>query len=399
MAEVFGLHDRSKVEIFAYYCGPQAADPLHEAYRATSDHWLAISDLDDATAAQRIADDGIHILVDVNGYTREGRTKLLALRPAPIIVNWLGYPGTVASPYHHYIVADDWIIPPELEIYYSEKVLRLPCYQPNNRNRVVASETPTRAQAGLPDDAVVYCSFNGTHKITRFTFDRWLDVLERVPHGVLWLLTGADGTNERLKARAEARGIATERLIFAPKVANPAHLARYPLADLFLDNTPYGAHTTASDALWTGVPVLTWSGRCFAARVCGSLVRAAGLPELVVDTAEAYVAKAVELGHDRPALAALRRRLAENRESCPLFDMPLLVRRLEDLYEEMWADRLADRLPQPDLTDLDACLDVALDFDHEATEVGAIPDYPGWWRDRLLTRHRRRPLATDKWLR
>lgn len=396
MAEVFGLHDRSKVEIFAYYCGPRAADPLHLAYRAGADHWRDVTDLDDATAARTIADDGIHILVDVNGYTREGRTKLVALRPAPIIVNWLGYPGTLASPYHHYVVADDWIIPPDHEIYYSEKVLRLPCYQPNNRDRVVAAERPSRAEAGLPEDGVVFCSFNGTHKITRFTFDRWLDVLTRVPGSVLWLLTGADGTNDRLKAHAAAHGVAPERLVFAPKVANPLHLARYPLADLFLDNTPYGAHTTASDALWCGVPVLTWSGRCFAARVCGSLVRAAGLPELVVDTPEAYVETAVALGHDRARLADLRRRLDEGRESCVLFDMPLLVGRLEGLYEEMWADLAAGRLPEPDLTNLDASLDVAVDFDHEAVEVGAIPDYRGWWRERLAARHRLRPLLPDR---
>ena len=396
MAEVFGLHDRSKVEIFAYYCGPKAADPLHLAYRAAADHWVDVSEMDDATAAGRIAADGVHILVDVNGYTREGRTKLLAMRPAPIIVNWLGYPGTVASPYHHYIVADDWIIPPDHEIFYSEKVLRLPCYQPNNRVRTIAETRPTRAEAGLPEDGVVYCSFNGTHKITRFTFDRWLDVLTRVPGSVLWLLTGADGTNDRLKAHAAARGVAPERIVFAPKIANPLHLARYPLADLFLDNTPYGAHTTASDALWMGVPVLTWSGRCFAARVCGSLVRSAGLPELVVETSEAYVDKAVALGHDRAFLAHLRRRLEEGRDSCTLFDMALLVERLEGLYEEMWADHAAGRLPKPDLADLDAYLDVALDFDHEAVEVGAIADYRGWWRDRLAARHRLRPLHADR---
>ena len=396
MAEVFELHDRTKVEVFAYYCGPAAGDPLHLAYRAAADHWCDVSAMDDAEAARRIADDGIHILVDVNGYTREGRTRLLAMRPAPIIVNWLGYPGTVASPYHHYIVADDWIIPPDHEIFYSEKVLRLPCYQPNNRRRVVAPQRPTRAEVGLPDDAVVFCSFNGTHKITRFTFDRWLDVLGRVPGGVLWLLTGADGTNDRLRAHAAARGIAPERLVFAAKLANPHHLARYPLADLFLDNTPYGAHTTASDALWMGVPVLTWAGRCFAARVCGSLVRAAGLPDLVAATPEAYVETAVALGHDRPRLAELRRRLEQGRATSTLFDVPLLVARLEGLYEEMWADRAADRLPRPDLADLDAYLEVAVEIDHEALEVGAVPDYLGWWRDRLAARHRLRPLAADR---
>ena len=396
MAEVFGLHDRSKIELFAYYCGPATGDPMHLAYRAEAEHWVDVSAMDDATAAQRMVDDGIHILVDVNGYTREGRTKLVALRPAPIIVNWLGYPGTLASPHHHYIVADERIIPPDHEIYYSEKVLRLPCYQPSNRARVVAAERPTRADVGLPEDAVVYCSFNGTHKITRFTFERWMAVLSAVPNSVLWLLTGTEGTNERLKAHALARGIAPERLIFAPKVANPAHLARYPLADLFLDNTPYGAHTTASDALWAGVPVLTWAGRCFAARVCGSLVAAAGLPELVVETPEAFVLTAVEMGRNPAKLAALRDRLVAGRDGAVLFDMPLLVARLEALYEEMWADFREGRLPVPDLADLEAYLEVAMEIDHEAIEVGAIADYRGWWRERLMARHRLRPLVADR---
>ena len=181
--------------------------------------------------------------------------------------------------------------------------LRLPCYQPNNRDRTIAVP-PTRAEAGLPDDAVVFCSFNGTHKLTRFTFERWLKILAEVPDGVLWLLTGTDATNERLRAYAAARGIAPERLVFAPKVANPMHLARYRLADLFLDSTPYGAHTTASDALWMGVPVLTASGRSFASRVCGSLVRAAGLPELALSSLDDFVATAVALGRDRARLAA-----------------------------------------------------------------------------------------------
>lgn len=397
MAEVFALHDRARVEVFAYYCGPRAAptDPLQGGFKASTDHWIDVSEMDDAGAAARMVADGIHILVDVNGYTREGRTRLLALRPAPIIVNWLGYPGTVASPYHHYIVADDWIIPPDHELYYSEKVLRLPCYQPNNRTRTVSPTVPTRAEAGLPDDAMVYCCFNGTHKITRFTFERWLAILEQVPGSVLWLLTGTDTTNERLKAHASARGIAPERIVFAPKQANPDHLARYVLADLFLDTTPYGAHTTASDALWMGVPVLTFSGRAFATRVCGSLVRAAGQPELIAETADAFVAQAVALGRDREAAKDLRARLIAGRDTCVLFDTPLLVRRLEDLYAEMAADHGAGRLPEPDLRNLDVYLDVGIAVDHETTEVQTIVDYHGWWRERLDRRRRARAIPPD----
>ena len=396
MAEVFPLHDREKVEIFAYYCGPRASDPMHDAYKASVDHWRDVSGLDDTTAARLIAADGIQVLVDVNGYTREGRLKLVALRPAPVIVNWLGFPGTMASPYHSYIVADDWIIPPESEIYYSEKVLRLPCYQPNNRLRTIAETRPTRTDAGLPEDAVVYCSFNGMHKLTRFTFDRWLMILAAVPGSVLWLLTGTEGTNARLVAYAEARGIAGQRLIFAPKLANPHHLARYPLADLMLDSTPYGAHTTASDALFMGVPVLTVSGRSFASRVCGSLTRSAGLPDLVTENLEDYVAKAIELGRDRDALPACRARLEAGRDTAALFDMPRLVAELERLYAEMWADCRADRLPRPDLTNLDTYLRVGMAYDHEAIEVQAIADYRRWWRERLEAVARFRPFPHDQ---
>ena len=395
-AEIFELHDRAAVEVFAYYCGPAATDPLNARIKAAVDHWVPISDLDDAAAARRIADDGIQILVDVNGYTRDGRTKLLALRPAPIIVNWLGFPGTVASPYHHYLIADEWIIPPEHEIYFSEKVVRLPCYQPNDRQRVVAPQAPSRADARLPEDAMVYCCFNGVHKVNRFTFERWLTILERVPGSVLWLLGSAEAPQARLLAFAQARGIDPARLIFADKLANPYHLARYPLADLFLDTAPYGAHTTASDALWMGVPVLTLSGRSFASRVCGSLVRAAGLPELCCASPEEYVDRAVALGRDRAMIRRYREQLASRRDSSVLFDTPMLVQRLEGLYAGMWADLEAGTLPRPDLTNLDAYLEVGIAQDYDAFETLAVKDYAAWWRAKLARRHAFRPIAPDQ---
>jgi predicted O-linked N-acetylglucosamine transferase (SPINDLY family) len=398
MAEVFGLHDRTRVEVFAYYCGPTPAadDALNKRFKTSADHWVPISHLDDATAAKRIEAYGIHILVDVNGYTREGRTKLVALRPAPVIVNWLGYPGTMGSPYHHYIIADDWIIPKSSEIFYSEKVVRLPCYQPNDRQRVVSPVVPTRAQVGLPQAAMVYCCFNATHKVTRFTFERWLSILRQVPDSVLWLLGAPETTSQRLRNYASEREIAPDRLIFAEKLANPLHLARQRLADLFLDTVPYGAHTTCSDALWVGVPVLTLSGRSFASRVCGSLVRAAGLPELVCTTAESYVNCAVALGQDRAPLQDYRDRLEAKRTSCVLFDMPLLVRRLEQLYASMWRSFEAGTLPRPDLANLETYLEVAEMVDHEAIEVGAIEDYRDWWMTFQSQRQTARPTPADR---
>jgi predicted O-linked N-acetylglucosamine transferase (SPINDLY family) len=396
MSEVFGLHDRSNVEVYAYYCGIEAHDSLHEKFKNAVDQWVSISDLDDAEAAKKIADDGIHILVDLNGYTRDARLKLVAMRPAPVVVNWLGFPGTMASPYHNYIIADDWIVAKDHEIYYSEKVLRLPCYQPNNRKRTISADTPTRASVGLPEDAMVYCCFNGTHKIHRFTFDRWLVILAKVPGSVLWLLDSTEATNRRMRAYAAQRGIAEERLVFAPKVANPAHLARYKLADLFLDTTPYGAHTTASDALWMGVPVLTLSGRSFASRVCGSLVRAAGIGDLVCTTEEEYIERAVSFGNDTALLQPFRERLNVGRDSCVLFDMPLLVRQLEGLYNHMWLEFSQGQLPRPDISNLDVYLEVARQVNHEELDVQMIDDYHGWWVEQLGQRHRFRPIGPDR---
>lgn len=396
MSEFFELHDRKKVEAFAYYCGIQTEDNIKARIRGAVEHWVDITGMDDLAAARRIAADGIDILVDVNGYTRDARTKVLTFRPAPIIVNWLGFPGTMASPYHHYILADEWIIPEEAEIYYTEKVLRLPCYQPNDRKREIAQERPTRQEAGLPEDAVVYCCFNGSQKITRFTFDRWMSILEGVPNSVLWLLSTSEDVNQRLAEAATRRGIASERLVFAAKIANPYHLARYPLADLFLDTFPYGAHTTASDALWMGVPVLTFSGRGFASRVCGSLVRSANLPELICESPEDYVKKAIALGKNPNALRKLRDKLAKNRDSCVLFDMEGHVRSLEGLYSQMWQDFQQGALPKPDLTNLDVYHEIAIEEDHEAQEMLAIQDYNGFYQERLARRHKFRPVREDK---
>lgn len=395
MTEVFGLHDRQQVEVHAYYCGPPSSDGLQEHFKQQVGHWTDISVMDDASAARQMAEDGIQILVDLNGYTREARLGVVARRPAPVIVNWLGYPGTMGSPYHHYLVADDWIIPPAHDMFYSERVLRLPCYQPSNRNRTVA-ERPARAQAGLPDNAFVYCCFNGSHKITRFTMDRWLRILADVPDSVLWLLGSTDAADQRLRDYAQSKGIEPSRLVFAGKLANPFHLARYPLADLFLDTTPYGAHTTASDALWMGVPVLTLSGRSFASRVCGSLVRSAGTPDMTCLDADDYVCRAIEYGRNPELLQDVRDRLGAARKDCVLFDMPLLVRELEGLYAQMWEDCRQNKLPRPDLINLDAYLETGVQPDHETTEVQLVTDYTGWWKKRLAERHRLRPLAKDK---
>lgn len=394
MAELFEVHDTSRIEVFAYYCGPDSNSDLTQRTKANVEHWKPIRELSDDDAAQMIADDGIDILIDVNGHTRDARLGVFARRPAPIQVNWLGFPGTMGSPFHHYIIADDWIIPPSFEKYYSEKVLRLPCYQPNDRKRV-SDGAPTRAENGLPDDAFVFCCFNGPQKFSRFSVERWFEILRRTPHSVLWLLNCPQETKIRLQVYAQAGGIDPARLIFAPKMRNQNHLARIPLADLFLDTVPYGAHTTASDALWMGVPLLTLSGRSFASRVCGSLVRSAGLPELVVDTPQAYVETAVALANDPAAIAAFKARLSTERDRCTLFDTDLLVRRLEALFVDMCRDYWRGALPRPDLSNLDIYLEAGVAWDHDQHEMLAVPDYDESYKRRLAQRHQSRPIKAD----
>jgi predicted O-linked N-acetylglucosamine transferase (SPINDLY family) len=395
MTELFETHDKEKVEVFAYYCGVGSQGAISDRIKAAVEHWIDINPLSDADAARRIAADGIDILVDVNGLTRSARTAVFARRPAPVQVNWLGFPGSMGSPYHQYIIADDWIIPEESEIYYSEKVLRLACYQPNDRKRLIA-ERPSRAQVGLPEDAFVFCCFNGTQKFTRFHFDRWLEILRRAPGSVLWLLETEPDINQRLGDYAEAGGVSRDRLVFAPKLVNHHHLARYALADLFLDTAPYGAHTTASDALWLGVPVLTLSGRGFAARVCGSLVRSAGLPELICETAEDYIGRAAALARNPADAAALKAKLEANRGTCALFDVDALTARLEGLYFGMVETHQRGGTPVPDLDNLDAYFEAGRTMDHEAVEMRAVPDYAGVYRAKFAEMSRARPVSYDR---
>jgi predicted O-linked N-acetylglucosamine transferase (SPINDLY family) len=395
MAELFECHDRNAVEVFAYYCGIPSDSDLTKRTKLAIEHWREIRNLSNEAAAALIAQDGIDILVDVNGHTRDAKLGIFALRPAPIQVNWLGFPGTMGSPFHHYIIADDWIIPPGSEKYYSERVLRLPCYQPNDRRREVGP-VPARATYGLPDNAFVYCCFNGTHKISRFAFERWMTIMRAVPGSVLWLLDAQASVQDRIRKSAADLGVAAERIVFAPRIKNSMHLARYALADVFLDTAPYGAHTTASDALWMGVPVVTFSGRGFASRVCGGLVRAAGTPELVGDTPEAYVEIAIALGQNPASAKALRRRLLANRATSVLFDTDLLTQKLEGLYREMVLEHQGGALPKPDLSNLDAYLDIGARLPHEVSEMTAAHDYEGIYLSALASRHAMRPIQADR---
>ena len=395
MTDVVEQHSREDFEIFAYYCGINRTDATQARIAAAADRWTDLNGMDDDAAAARIAEDGVDILVDLNGYTKDARTKVFARRPAPINVNWFGYPGTMGTPYHHYIVGDPYVIPEGSEIYYSEKVVRLACYQPNDRKRVVAPTTPTRAEAGLPEDKFVYCTLNGMQKITPRAFGRWMSVLTAVPESVLWMLTGTEDANARLRQAAADAGVAPERIIFADKMANPQHLARYPLADLFLDSLPYGAHTTAADSLWMNVPILTLPGRSFASRVCADLLTAAGLADMVCDSPDAFVARAIELGRDPAQLAPIKARLAKGRDSSTLFDTARLVGDLEGLYKGMWRDFVAGDLPVPDLRNLEIYQEIGLTLDIENIEILSDADYAALYREKLAEWDAVYPVGPD----
>ncbi len=352
LSEVLELHDKSKVEIFAYYCGdPAPHDATQARIKQSVDHWRDVTKLSDLDAAKQIVADEIDVLIDVNGYTKHARTQIFAYKPAPVIVNFCGYPGSMASPFHQYMIADDYIVPPENELYYTEKVLRIPCNQPVDRKRVV-NPRPTRASVGLPEDAFVFASFNGMQKISATCFARWMAILLATPGSVLWLLVGDDSVNERVKQMAEQTGVSADRLIFAGKTQNPDHLARIGLADLFLDTFPYGAHSTAADAITQGLPVLTVPGKSFASRFCASIVSAAGIPELICDGPDDYVRKAVSFARNPESLAAIRQSLQDQRETCALRDTDGLVRRLEELYWQMQGEAERGETPVPDLRNL-----------------------------------------------
>ena len=279
----------------------------------------------------------IDIAVDLKGYTEGYRAGIFAHRAAPIQASFLGYPSTMAAPYMDYIIADDVIIPPHLHQHYSEKVIALPhSYQVNDRKRVVADRVFTRRELGLPDDGFVFCSFNNNYKITPEMFDVWARILKAVAGSVFLLIEDSAKAADNLRREAVARGLAPERLVFVPRVAPEEHLARQRVADLFLDTFPCNAHTTASDALWVGLPVVTVPGEALASRVAASLLTAIETPELIAPDVHAYERLAVDLARDPARLAALKRKLHEKRLTAPLFDTELFTRNLEAAYMRMF---------------------------------------------------------------
>ena len=334
--ELFELHDRGRFEIVAFDNGWDDGSTLRGRIDAAFDEVVTIAALPDDEAARAVAERRIDILVNLNGWFGLGRTGVFARRPAPVQVNYLGFPGTLGAPYLDVIVADAHTIPAGEEAAYVERVVRLPhSYQPNDRQRAIGAAT-TRAAQGLPDSGVVFACFNNTYKVTPSTFASWMRILAAVEGSVLWLLQDNDAATRNLRAAAESHGIAPERLHFAPRIRLDEHLARHACADLFLDTLPYNAHTTASDALWAGLPVLSCRGTTFPGRVGASLLHALGLAdELLVDDAPAFEARAIELARDRARLARVRERLAQARATAPLFDTPAYCKALEQAFEDM----------------------------------------------------------------
>ncbi len=346
MKDLLDVHDRSKFEIFGYSSGPESESAARKDVAALCDRFVDVQALSDRAAAQRIADDDIDILVDVSGYTKFGRPLILAFKPAPILVNYLANPGTLGMDAVDYIISDETVAPPSHAPFYSEKIVRLPgSYLFVAGVRDVAA-TPSRSACGLPDDAFVFCSFNRSHKITPTFFAIWMRLLRAVPGSVLWLSATNPPAVENLRRAATVHGIDAARIVFAPPLPMADHLARHRVADLFLDTLPYNAHTTTVDALEADLPVITCIGENFVGRGCASLLRAAGLAELVTDTAAAYEALALRLAQSPDELAAVRRKLRDNKKTAALFDRERYTRGLEAAYTRMIALHRAGQAPQ-----------------------------------------------------
>lgn len=336
VAEVIELHDRTRFEVFLYSYGVDDGSETRRRMMAAGEHFVEMRELSARAMAERIRADAIDILIDLKGYTFGSRPEVLGYRPAPIQVSFLGYPGTLGTPLVDYIVTDPIVTPPEAAADYDEKFAYLPdCYQPNDRKRPIGPPV-TRADCGLPERGFVFCCFNNAYKITPAMFDIWCRLLGKVDGSVLWLLDANLQAKDNLRAEARARGIDPERLVFAPKLPLAQHLARLANADLVLDTLPYNAHTTASDALWAGVPLVTCPGETFASRVAASLLHAVELPELVAGSLEEYASIALRLAQEPSALAALKEKLAGQRNTCALFDSERYARNLEALYERMF---------------------------------------------------------------
>lgn len=346
VAELLERHERARFEVTAFALTGDDGSAMRHRLTQSVEHFVEIHGLSDVEAAQKIADLQIDVLLDLGGYTRNARPGILALRPAPLQISYLCYPGTTGAPFMDYLVADETVIPEEDLEAFSEKIIYLPnSYQPHDTRRAVAAEVPSRASLGLPENGFVFCSFNSAPKLNASSFAIWMRLLIQVPGSVLWLKADSSVFQANLKLRAQEHGVEASRLVFAQWASQDLHIARIALADLCLDNLPYNAHTTASDALWAGVPLITCQGQTFAGRVASSLLRAAGLPELITTTLAEYEDLALALATDRSRLAALREKVAQARRVSALFNTQAYTLHLERAYLEVWQRHCAGLAP------------------------------------------------------
>jgi predicted O-linked N-acetylglucosamine transferase (SPINDLY family) len=336
MAQLFELHDQAQFEITALSFGPDIKDEMRTRLAAANIRVINVRNMPDLEVAVLARSLQLDIAVDLKGFTHDCRPGIFAMRAAPAQVSYLGYPGTMGAEYIDYLIADRTLVPESGQRHYSEKIVYLPnSYQVNDSTRGIAERNFTRAELDLPATGFIYCCFNNTYKITPEVFSSWMRILSQVEGSVLWLLEDNPVAPVKLRREAEQRGISPERIVFAKRMGTSEHLARQRLADLFIDTLPYNAHTTASDALWAGLPLLTCSGESFAGRVAASLLNAAQLPELITASPAHYESMAIELARNPDQLAAFRRRLVENRLSCPLFDTRLFTRHIETAYKKI----------------------------------------------------------------
>lgn len=346
MAELFERHDRNRFELVAFSFGLDQKDRMRKRVSAAFEQFWDVRTKSDKEVALLSRNMEIDIAIDLKGFTQNGRPGIFSNRAAPIQVSYIGYPGTVGAEYIDYLIADRMLIPNACQRHYAEKIVYLPnSYQVNDRKRQIADKRFSREELGLPKTSFVFCCFNNSYKITPRIFDGWMRILKQVDGSVLWLLEDNPTASANLRKESEARGLSVERLIFAKRMPLPEHLARHRAADLFLDTLPYNAHTTASDALWAGLPVLTRVGEAFAGRVAASLLNAIDIPELITTTQDQYEALAVELAANPKRLKKIGEKLARNRLTKPLFDTELFTKHIEDAYVQMYERYQADLPP------------------------------------------------------
>jgi predicted O-linked N-acetylglucosamine transferase (SPINDLY family) len=344
-AELFELHDKNRFETIAFSSGADDKSPMRLRLSKTFNQFINVSGMSDLEIAKRSRELRVDIAVDLGGYTANNRTGVFAYRAAPIQISYIGYLGTMGAAYFDYLLADKTIVPETSRIYYSEKITYLPSYQANDRKRVISDRKFTKLELGLPENGFVFCCFNNNYKILPSTFEGWMRILKAVEGSVLFLYAENQWSESNLKKEAEARGINSSRLVFGGCIPNDEYLARYQACNLFLDTFPYNAGATASDALWTGLPVLTLMGQSFASRVAASLLSAIDLPELITSTQEEYEGLAIELALNPKKLAYIKCKLEANRLTAPLFDTPLFTKNIETAYIKMMERYHADLEP------------------------------------------------------